>query len=682
MLSWLSTFSTRRFILHSSTLILLAIVLTTGYRLFALEQLERVVAEEMKLHDDAITLQNLRYHTTQIQQYLTDASLTGDADAISEAKQHQASTLSLLDELSKLDLGALTELLKQQVSVGQQMVSAYNQGDKREGDRLMKASGIGFDAISDEINTKVERALSLQTDRMEASQAIAEAGQLHIRRVEWVSSFFLILLALGTLNLIRLKVNRPLARLISQLQDLTAGDKNLSFRLPVVGRDEFASVARRFNQFLTDLDHILCTVQQVSSRSGQQMSMLMSRSQATLQDMAQVQGNTDALATAAQEMSSTIQEIANNTEQAKHETATAQQQADDGQDQVGETVTLIQNVASEIEQAVTSINQLDQQSAQIGDILNVIRTISEQTNLLALNAAIEAARAGEAGRGFAVVADEVRHLANRTQQATVEIQQRIQQLQQQTTDAVSIMNHTAQISDKAVEQAVAAGQSLNTIVQAVGRVADLNLQIATAAEQQSLVAQETSRNVVNVADIARTAFDDAGASFRFAREVNFSSKEVNMLANQFIVSADNNGAEEHDINEIVRWSDAFKVGIRQVDEQHYALFSGMNSLYQAIHDEIAATQVQQRLNALVQLAKKHLADEEVLMQQAGYKDIHAHKQVHNRLLGELDRLLSRYHAKEADIEMEIVFFLKQWLVEHIFSVDKRYVPELRAAGVN
>ena len=105
MLSWLSTFSTRRFILHSSTLILLAIVLTTGYRLFALEQLERVVAEEMKLHDDAITLQNLRYHTTQIQQYLTDASLTGDADAISEAKQHQASTLPLLDELSKLDLG-------------------------------------------------------------------------------------------------------------------------------------------------------------------------------------------------------------------------------------------------------------------------------------------------------------------------------------------------------------------------------------------------------------------------------------------------------------------------------------------------------------------------------------------------------------------------------------------------
>ena len=124
------------------------------------------------------------------------------------------------------------------------------------------------------------------------------------------------------------------------------------------------------------------------------------------------------------------------------------------------------------------------------------------------------------------------------------------------------------------------------------------------------------------------------------------------------------------------------LGIRQVDEQHYALFSGMNSLYQAIHDEIAATQVQQRLDALVQLAKKHLADEEVLMQQAGYKDIHAHKQVHNRLLGELDRLLSRYHAKEADIEMEIVFFLKQWLVEHIFSVDKRYVPELRAAGVN
>ncbi len=107
----------------------------------------------------------------------------------------------------------------------------------------------------------------------------------------------------------------------------------------------------------------------------------------------------------------------------------------------------------------------------------------------------------------------------------------------------------------------------------------------------------------------------------------------------------------------------------------------MNSLYQAIHDEAAGSLIQQRLDSLVQLAKQHLSDEEKLMQQAGYRDLSAHNLVHQKLLADLDKLLQRFRAKEADIEMEVVFFLKNWLVGHIFSIDKRYVPELHAAGI-
>ena len=681
MFSWLSQLSTRRFILCASLVILATVAIISGYRFYALAQLQRAVGTEIQLHDDAITLQELRYHTVQLQQFLTDASLTGDSGAIAEAKAHQLATAPLLQTLSKLELGSLTTLMAQQVTVGEKMVAAYSSGDKTAGDRLMKSPQTGFDALSSAINEQVELALTQQSERMEASQRLAEQSQETIERVEWGSALLLLLLVLSALFLIHLKVNRPLNQLLLQLRDLTTGEKNLGFRLPEVGRDEFTQVASTFNRFLSDLDHILGTVQRVSHRSSQQMANLMVRSKATLQGMSQVQSNTDALAAATQEMSSTVQEIANTTEQAKQDTEMAQEQAADGQRQVGEAVNLIQKVATEIEQAVTSINQLDQQSAQIGDILNVIRTISDQTNLLALNAAIEAARAGEAGRGFAVVADEVRHLASRTQQATVEIQQRIQQLQQSTTDAVDIMHHTAQISDLAVEQAEAAGTRLNEIVQAVSRITDMNMQIATAAEQQSLVAQETSRNVVDVADIAHAACDDANASFRFAREVNFGAQEVGMLTNQFSVSQDEQGGDDYSSSEVVRWSDAFKVGVRQVDEQHYGLFQSMNSLYQAIHDEAAGSLIQQRLDSLVQLAKQHLSDEEKLMQQAGYRDLSAHKLVHQKLLADLDKLLQRFRAKEADIEMEVVFFLKNWLVGHIFSIDKRYVPELHAAGI-
>ena len=410
--------------------------------------------------------------------------------------------------------------------------------------------------------------------------------------------------------------------------------------------------------------------------------MMMEQSKNTLEDMSRIQANTDALATATQEMSSTIQEIANNTEQAKQDTVVAQDQASDGQQQVAEAVVLIQQVATEIEHAVANITQLDQQSTQIGDILNVIRTISDQTNLLALNAAIEAARAGEAGRGFAVVADEVRHLASRTQQATIEIQQKIEQLQQCTAGAVSTMHDTAQLSEQAVGQAEAAGQRLGEIVHVVSRIADMNMEIATAAEQQSLVAQETSRNVVSVADIAREACEDAASSFRFAREVNFSSREIGMLANQFTITVDGSDVENHELNEIVRWSDAFKVGVTQIDEQHQGLFTGMNQLYQAIHDESPFNLMEQRLESVLKLAAKHLSDEEVLMERAGYKDLVAHKQVHTKLLSDLDKYVQRFRAREQDIEMEIAFFLKNWLIEHIFNVDKRYSLTLNAAGIH
>jgi hemerythrin-like metal-binding protein len=684
MMSWLSLISTRRFILLASGVMLLAIIFISGYRFYIFNRYEMSVSTEISLHDDAINMQDLRYHTTQIQQFLTDASLTGDNQAINEAKAHQRAIEPLINTLvATVDLSALTPLIQQQFNVGLQMVAAYSRGDKVAGNELMKGEQSGFDALSDAINSKVDAALALQEETMDAAQKAAMADKVKVSQIEIISNVALVLLLISTLILIYIKVNRPIRSLLNKLQDLTSGEKDLRFRLPVQGKDEFTDIARIFNQFLSDLDHIISTVQHVSQSTGNQMGQLVTLAKTTMQEMSTVQGNTDALAAAAQEMSSTVQEIAHITELAKTDTESTQNQANDGQEQVSEAVKLIQNVASEIEQAVGSINLLEQQSTQIGDILNVIRTISDQTNLLALNAAIEAARAGEAGRGFAVVADEVRHLANRTQQATVEIRQRIELLQNGTAGAVQIMHNTAQISEKAVGQAEAAGVRLNEIVMAISRIADMNMQIATAAEEQSLVAQETSRNIETIAETIRAANDDAKISARFSQEVSLGSQEARMLSGQFIVTyGDSNASDNRAKKDVVRWSEAFRVGIKLVDEQHLGLFDGMNSLYQAIHDGSSDDLVKRRMFDLVGLAKKHLDDEEGLMQKANYSDFSAHKQVHVRLLSELDALVKRYVNKEDGADIEVVFFLKNWLVDHIFRVDKRYAPSLMAAGIN
>lgn len=677
--SWLHNISTRRLIQIVSLFIFIFMIALSGYGYYKYQQNEDSVKLTISYHNQTIKLQELRYHSAQVQQFLTDASLTGDAGSIQEAKSHQDAMTALLPTLPDIDLSDIKTLLVSQLDVGQKMVQAYA-NDKSEGDRLMKKPDTGFDAVSSRIQTSIDAALKIQNEKMETQELSSSVSMARENTIQLFSSALLLVISLVSFGLVSIKVNRPLLLLKTKLHDLTTGKKDLRFRLPVNGSDEFSTIASDFNQFLNELDHIVSTVQNVSVRTGHQMSSLMSLSKETMDDMSQVQMSSDSLATATQEMSATIQEIAGITDTAKKETEETQRQANNGQAEVTSAVVLIQNVASEIEKAVSSINDLEQQSTQIGEILNVIKTISEQTNLLALNAAIEAARAGEAGRGFAVVADEVRHLATRTQQATVEIRQRIELLQQGTLNSVETMNNTAQISGQAVQQAEAAGERLNDIVLAVGRIADMNVQIATAAEEQSYVAQETAQNVEQIAAVIRTATDDARKSYRFSQQVSLNSEEAKMLASQFKVTYEST-LDSLVHNEVVRWSDAFRVGIAEVDNQHLGLFNSMNKLYHGIINEMAPEQVQARLNELVLLAKKHLEDEESLMLRANYSDLNAHKQVHVKLLSDMDNLLRRFANKEAGSDMELLFFLKNWLVDHIFRVDKRYVPELKAAGM-
>ncbi|MFQ6574677.1 methyl-accepting chemotaxis protein [Pseudomonas sp. UM16] len=202
------------------------------------------------------------------------------------------------------------------------------------------------------------------------------------------------------------------------------------------------------------------------------------------------------------EMAATVQEVARNAEEASEAALVADQQAREGDRVVGEAIAQIERLALEMNHSSDAMGQLKGESDKIGSVLDVIKSVAQQTNLLALNAAIEAARAGEAGRGFAVVADEVRSLAQRTQQSTEEIETLIASLQNGTQQVVSTMDASRNLTDSSVELTRRAGTSLDTITRTVSSIQAMNQQIAAAAEQQSAVAEEINRSVMNVRDVS------------------------------------------------------------------------------------------------------------------------------------------------------------------------------------
>ncbi|MBI2779856.1 MAG: PAS domain-containing protein [Gammaproteobacteria bacterium] len=222
---------------------------------------------------------------------------------------------------------------------------------------------------------------------------------------------------------------------------------------------------------------------------------------AVTQGTRQQQLEIDQVATAMNEMSATVHDVARNAGQAASAARNADAEAQKGKRVVGDNIDAIDALAAEVERAAQVIQKLEAESGSIGTVVDVIKSIAEQTNLLALNAAIEAARAGEQGRGFAVVADEVRTLASRTQQSTQEIQQMIQRLQSGASEAAKVMVQGRSQAQDAVKQAAQAGESLESITRAVANITDMNTQITSAAEEQSAVSEEINRNIVNISQI-------------------------------------------------------------------------------------------------------------------------------------------------------------------------------------
>ncbi|WP_312301607.1 methyl-accepting chemotaxis protein [Stutzerimonas nitrititolerans] len=370
--------------------------------------------------------------------------------------------------------------------------------------------------------------LEVAMDRSHYADALAD-----MRNTALIVAGIAIALGLLVAALVARGIVRPIRVAVDAMRDIAAGEGDLTRRLEERGRNEVAELGQAFNQFAEKVRRLVSEVAGSTSQVAAAAEEMSAITDEFNRDVAQQRHEIEQVATAMNEMTATVQDVARNAAQAAASAQAADREAQQGQQVVHETVSSIESVSVEVEHTASAIQRLEADSQSISAVLEVIRGVAEQTNLLALNAAIEAARAGEQGRGFAVVADEVRTLASRTQQSTLEIQQVIEQLQSGARNAAEVMHRGRAQVDSSVLQAQQAGSSLTSITSAVASISDMNVQIASAAEQQSAVSDEISQNVVNINQVADRVTEAAGQTAQASSQLAHLAAGLQSLVGQF-----------------------------------------------------------------------------------------------------------------------------------------------------
>ena len=366
-------------------------------------------------------------------------------------------------------------------------------------------------------------------------QDIDEIIYDNIRSVLFSAGFFAALLLLVSL-LVSRSVTAPIRETTRAMQEIASGDGDLTQRLPIQGSDELTELAGAFNLYTTKIQETVKDVDEATRQLVVFANRLSELSRAAHEGVDRQQHELSQVATAATEMSVTVKEIAHSAAEAANSANAADQNTQQGQSSVHQVRDIIRTLADDVRGSFEAVNQLANDSDAIAGVLDVIRGVAEQTNLLALNAAIEAARAGEQGRGFAVVADEVRTLASRTQSSTQEIQSMIENLNKGVSRAVTSIQGSTDTASTAIELGEQTDSALQAIVQAVSKINDMNTQIASAAEQQSVASQEIETRVLSIANVSQESAENSGETAAASTTLTQLGQNLEKLLSQFKIA--------------------------------------------------------------------------------------------------------------------------------------------------
>ena len=508
------------------------------------------------------------------------------------------------------------------------------------------------------------------------------AGRTKAQQELLITAFFMLLF---TMILFFLVLNSLYHSIRDQIHGISTAANNLmegdlNRQMAVQSGDEFHDIGRQLSHVVTELGNSVFSIRQ-SCQGLEQLGV--ETYDATQEVRRQVETQAEEIsqaATAMHEMAASVEEVSRSTVAAAEDAGKASDAAQTGQQIVNNVVDTIHSLTAEVQRAEGAISQLARDSGAITRIVETIHGIADQTNLLALNAAIEAARAGEHGRGFAVVADEVRTLANHTQNATTEIQQMIQRLQEGSHLSANIMRTSADQAGACELQAAEARGALEDIVAHVSRINAANLQIAAAAEEQSAVAEEINRNLTNISNSSENTAQTSQKAFESAAKIATLGGEIMALVERF--DLDDAVARERLARQekLLEWNSELDVGVAELNRQHQRLIDIANELYRLSRQGNNEYAMRRVMDSLINYTATHFRYEEMLMERYGYPDLAAHQEKHARLVEKVMGFKHRIDRGELLVD-ELMDFIREWLNRHIRHTDQEYTAHLNQQGV-
>jgi len=448
-------------------------------------------------------------------------------------------------------------------------------------------------------------------------------------------------------------------------------DGELDVRLTLDTKDELQVIASSINEITDGLSRSIIAVRASSIAIAEAADEIAQESKNAAEGMMAQSQELSVTSAAVTEMSASVQEVAKNTEMGSLSSGQASKEAKEGQSVVTTTIDAINQLANNINNSAKGVADLKENSTSITGILDVIKGIADQTNLLALNAAIEAARAGEQGRGFAVVADEVRTLAHRTQDSTLEIQSMIELIQSGITEVSTSMIESQAFAKSSVEHVEQAGQALGSIYNSIEEINGMSLQIATAAEEQSCVSEEIAQSIVTISDVSIDSSISAKTLAQAGSRLSAMSKEMRLVIQKYSID-EQHFSENEATKRLLHWQDKYKINISEADRQHEKMVDLMNDVHIMSHQKRSNKAISNALNVLVEYTKVHFAWEEDFFDGYGYEKATEHKAQHQKLIQELiihQQSIEGASPKKVDKQMEQ---LNTWLIHHIERSDSGY----------